>query len=155
MVTQPPRSVKMQSFFARRMTPPGPHALVYRATRGLLGSRLPSVKPHVLLLTVRGRRTGRERRTPLVYFPFDEGVAVAATNNGKDAHPAWFLNVESDPEVTIQLGREMRTVRAHVTSGSERARYWHEMCEIHPLFRWYERQTNREIPVLVMEDETP
>jgi deazaflavin-dependent oxidoreductase (nitroreductase family) len=142
----------MQSFFARWLTPPGPHALLYRLSGGLFGARLPSVTPRVLLLTVRGRRSGRELTTPVVYFEFDDGVAIAGTNGGGDNHPAWFLNLQSDPSATIQINRRKRAVRAYVPSGDERSRYWEEICLIHPLFAWYQRQTTREIPVVVLRE---
>jgi F420H(2)-dependent quinone reductase len=143
--------VKMQMFFSKHVTRPGPHRFLYRMTGGFIGSRLPSVNPDVLLLTARGRRSGKRYTTPLIYFRIDQRPVVAATNNGEDRHPSWYLNLRSNPDTVIQIGRQRQAVRARTAEGEERQRIWERITEIHPLFAAYQRRTEREIPVIVLE----
>lgn len=143
--------VKLQLFLSKYMTRPGPHQLVYRLTGGLVGSRLPSMKPGVLLLTVKGRRTGKLRTTPLVHLQIDGRSVVGATNGGEDQDPAWCRNLRSHPDATIQVGRRKQRVRARQAKGAERHQLWASMTEVHPLFAAYQQRTSREIPVVVLE----
>jgi F420H(2)-dependent quinone reductase len=143
--------IGLQMFFAKHVTPPRPHRLVYQLTGGLLGSRLPSVAPGVLLLTTNGRKSGKPRTTPLIHFPIDQHTVVAATNNGDDRHPDWYWNIIANPDAVAQIGRRKRQVRAHQVEGDQRRRLWERITEVHPLFAEYQRRTEREIPVIVLE----
>jgi F420H(2)-dependent quinone reductase len=143
--------VKVQMFFSKHVTPPKPHRFVYRLTGGLIGSRIPGVKPDVLLLTTKGRKSGAPRTAPLVYFTVDGKIVVAATNNGKDKHPDWFWNLMSSPEATIQIGSAARKIKGRLACCEERDRLWGKIIEIHPLFEAYQNKTERLIPVIVLE----
>jgi F420H(2)-dependent quinone reductase len=143
--------VKIQLFFSKYITAPKPHRFLYRLTGGLIGSRLPGVRPGVLLLTVNGRKSGRPRTTPLVYFELDGKLVVAATNNGEDRHPAWLWNLMSAPEATVQIGSSTRTIRGRLAQCDERDQLWEQIIEIHPLFCAYQKKTERCIPVIVLE----
>jgi deazaflavin-dependent oxidoreductase (nitroreductase family) len=69
----------------------------------------------------------------------------------RPAHPAWFLNLQDDPNVEVQVAAERFPARARVTSGAERAQIWQQMAAIWPSYEDYQRSTTREIPVVVLE----
>ena len=143
--------VKVQYFFARYITRAKPHAFVYRLTGGLIGSRLPTVNPGVLLLTTRGRKTGKLRTIPLTHFQIGQQTVIVASNSGKDLHPPWYWNLRSNPDAVIQIGRSRRPVRARLAEGPEREQLWLAVERMIPLFHEYKRRTAREIPVFILE----
>lgn len=104
-----------------------------------------------LLLTTRGRRTGRLRRTALVYARDGDRYAVVASNAGADRHPAWYLNLVTNPDVTVQIGAETFIATARTASGSERTRLWRLMVASTPAYQAYQDGTSRTIPVVILE----
>ncbi len=126
------------------------HALAYRATGGRIGHRLPGLPPMLLLDHV-GARSGRRRTTPLVYVPDGDGVVIVASKGGHPRNPAWFHNLRANPDTTIQIGSERRSVRARVASPNERARLWPEAVDAYPGYRGYQERTDREIPLVILE----
>lgn len=104
-----------------------------------------------LLLTTRGRRTGRVLTMPLIYGEFDGAYVVIASKGGAPAHPGWFHNLSAEPNVDIQVGAEKFAVTARVAEGDERARLWEEMAKIYPPYLEYQEKTDRVIPVVVLE----
>lgn len=147
--------VRLLAFVSRYLTPPGPHRLIYRLTGGRIGHRAPGIRPRMLLLTARGRRSGVARTTPLMYFEIDGRIVVAATNNGRDRDPAWAGNLRANPEASVQLGSRRMRVHAREAEGEERRRLWAVMTAEHPLFALYEQRTDRRIPVVVLETGAP
>lgn len=143
--------VGVQMFFSKHVTSPRIHKFAYKLTRGVVGSRLPGVVPPVLLLTANGRRSGKRRTTPLVYFRIDGNILVTATNSGEDWNPAWYCNLEADPDALVQIGAHQVNVRARFANGEVRRRLWAEITEVHPLFAAYQRRTTRTIPVVILE----
>lgn len=106
-----------------------------------------------LLLTTVGRRSGTPRRTALIYGRDGENYLVVASHGGSPAHPAWYLNLEANPEVEIQVGAEKFTAHARTASTDERARLWPDMTKIWPDFDNYQTGTDREIPIVVLEPQ--
>jgi deazaflavin-dependent oxidoreductase (nitroreductase family) len=106
---------------------------------------------HDLLLTTRGRRTGELRRTALVYERDGNRYVVAASNRGADHHPAWYLNLLADPDVTVQVGTETFAVRARPASAAERPHLWDLMTSARSEYADYQRRTSREIPVVLLQ----
>ncbi len=104
-----------------------------------------------LLLITRGRRSGKLRRTALAYARDDDRYVVAASNAGADLHPAWFLNLTADPDVTVQVGTETIRARARIASAEDRLRLWQLMITMMPSYRVYEKATARDIPVVILE----
>ncbi|KAB2345922.1 nitroreductase family deazaflavin-dependent oxidoreductase [Actinomadura rudentiformis] len=104
-----------------------------------------------LLLTTRGRKTGRLRRTALVYERDGERYVLAASNQGGDHHPAWYLNLIADPHVTVQVGSETFTARARPASAAERPQLWSLMVSAMPQYAAYQEKTTRQIPVVLLE----
>lgn len=104
-----------------------------------------------LLLTTRGRKSGKLRRTALIYRKDDDRYVIVASKGGAANHPLWYLNLVADPEVRIQVGSAEMTGRAHTAAGEERSRLWDLMTEVWPDYNQYQKKTAREIPVVVIE----
>ena len=104
-----------------------------------------------LLLTTRGRRSGKLRRTALVYAPHGDRYIVAASHGGADRDPAWYLNLVADPDVIVQVGSTTFPARARVAPGEQRPGLWQLMVTIMPSYRNYETATARAIPVVILE----
>ncbi|MET8351252.1 MULTISPECIES: nitroreductase family deazaflavin-dependent oxidoreductase [unclassified Micromonospora] len=104
-----------------------------------------------LLLTTRGRRSGKLRRTALIYGRDGDSYLLVASNGGATTHPAWYLNLSADPTVEIQVGADRFAGRAHTATAEERARLWPVMTAVFPTYARYQKDTDREIPVVVVE----
>lgn len=104
-----------------------------------------------LLLTTRGRRSGRLRRTPLIYGRDGDAYVVVASKGGTPEHPAWYLNLRDWPEVTIQVGPDVMTARASTIEGDHRAEVWDQMAQIWPDYEKYQAKTDRTIPLVRLE----
>jgi len=129
---------------------------LYRRTGGRIGGtwRIGAGfrKPvPICLLEHRGRRTGRLRTTPLVYLEDGDRIVVVASQAGRPEHPMWYLNVLADRDVTVQVGRRRRAMRARVVEGEERAALWRRLVELYADYASYQSWTERVIPVLVLE----
>lgn len=104
-----------------------------------------------LLLTTRGRRSGRLRRTPLIYGRDGDAYVVVASRGGTPAHPAWYLNLRAHPEVTIQVGPDVMRARATTVGDDRRADLWAQMTQIWPDYDAYQAKTARTIPLVRLE----
>ena len=106
---------------------------------------------HTLLLTTRGRRTGKLRRTALIYGRDGDDYLVVASQGGAPEHPSWYHNLLADPEVQVQVGADKFTARARTAGPEEKPRMWRTMTATWPAYDDYQRKTDREIPVVVLE----
>ncbi|WP_200211254.1 nitroreductase family deazaflavin-dependent oxidoreductase [Micromonospora coerulea] len=104
-----------------------------------------------LLLTTRGRRSGKLRRTALIYGRDGDAYLVVASQGGAPEHPAWYLNLLAEPEVQVQVGAEKFTARARTATPAEKPRMWQTMTATWPAYDGYQTRTDREIPVVVLE----
>ncbi|WP_341719291.1 nitroreductase family deazaflavin-dependent oxidoreductase [Micromonospora sp. FIMYZ51] len=104
-----------------------------------------------LLLTTRGRRSGQLRRTALIYGRDGDAYVIVASQGGDPRHPAWYLNLLTEPEVQVQVGADRFTARARTATGQERGRLWRTMAGIWPAYDDYQAKTDREIPVVLLE----
>ena len=104
-----------------------------------------------LLLTTTGRKSGRSITLPLIYGKSGKDYVVIASKGGAPAHPAWFLNLDANPEVSIQVEANRMQATARTATGSERSVLWDQMVEIYPPYTEYQKRTEREIPVVVLE----
>jgi F420H(2)-dependent quinone reductase len=125
------------------------HAWLYQKTDGKIGSRFSGGAP-VMLLTTRGRKTGLLRTTPLLYLRDGERLVTVASKGGHPNHPAWYLNLSSNPEVEIQIGDEKRTMRAETATREQKAKYWPRLIAVYPPYQAYQARTDRDIPVVVL-----
>jgi deazaflavin-dependent oxidoreductase (nitroreductase family) len=106
-----------------------------------------------LLLTTRGRKSGLLRRTALFYGRDGERYVIVASRGGHSKHPAWYLNLDANPQVEVQVGAEKFTAHAHTATGEERERLWGLMTGIFSGYISFQKKTRREIPVVVLTPE--
>jgi deazaflavin-dependent oxidoreductase (nitroreductase family) len=109
----------------------------------------------VLVLTTIGRKSGKRRSTPLGYLPFGDGYAVIASNAGSDRVPAWWLNLQANPEASVLAERKRSVVRARRATGTEDDMVWGEFARLNPGFDEYRTLTERRIPVIILEPHCP
>ena len=126
------------------------HRLLFRLSRGRLLGRLEG--SDVLILVTTGRRSGKPRSSPLIYFQFGESdeLVVVASNYGQDHHPSWYLNAAADQNVTVELTGERFAARARIAGGDERAALYERVVAANPRFARYRSATDREIPVVAL-----
>jgi deazaflavin-dependent oxidoreductase (nitroreductase family) len=125
------------------------HVDRYRQTDGAEGHDWRGTK--TLLLTTTGRRSGEPKTSPLIYGTGNGGYVIVASKGGAPQHPAWFLNLEANPDVEVQVRADRFNARARLASGEERAKLWRLMVGEWPPYAQYQRKTEREIPVVVLE----
>jgi deazaflavin-dependent oxidoreductase (nitroreductase family) len=129
------------------------HASVFRATGGRIGGRM--VGSPVLLLGTTGRKSGHKRTTVLLYLEDGGRYVIVASNGGTAKHPVWWLNLQADPEATVEVGVEVGGRKIHVRAtearGEEKARLWQRLVRMYPSYEDYQKRTDREIPVVVLE----
>lgn len=138
------RPVKIaMKYFARG------HIWVYRRTEGRIGAKL--LRFPAALVTTTGRKSGQPRTTPMLYLRDGDRVVLPASFGGRDADPAWYLNLEDDPEVHVQIRGDHFDLVARDATDDERKRYWPKLIEMYPPYRSYREAADREIPLVVCE----
>jgi F420H(2)-dependent quinone reductase len=125
------------------------YIFLYRITSGAIGGRMANLS--VLLLTTIGRKSGQARTRPLGYFKHGDKFVVIASNGGSDRSPAWFYNLISNPQVTIQVGDKQMAARAEVAEPELRKQLWDELVKMAPRYAKYEQSTKREIPLVLLQ----
>ena len=128
----------------------GGHTLLYRATRGLIGHKVPGVGPMLLLDHV-GAKSGVKRTSPLLYVRDGDDLVIIASKGGNPKHPAWYHNLRANPDTEVQVGSERRRVHARVAEPDERPRLWNKAVAQYGGYAGYQKRTNRKIPVVVLE----
>ena len=103
-----------------------------------------------LILATTGRRTGRPRRTCLIYGTSGADFVVVASKGGADEDPEWFKNLQAEPSVGVQAGTRRFTARARTASPAERETLWPLMARIFPLYDEYAEKTGRVIPIVLL-----
>lgn len=121
----------------------------FRANGGKVGGMFEGAP--MLLLTTTGARSGQPRVSPLVYTTDGDRMVIIASKGGAPTNPDWFHNLRANPEVTLEVGTETFPARASVPDGEERQRLWDQMAAQMPGFGDYQRNTERQIPVVVLE----
>ena len=125
------------------------HQWLYEVSDGRIGANLMG-RPMLLLRTT-GRRTGLPRTAALLYVRDGDAFVVIASKGGAPQHPGWFHNLQSTPDVEIQVGRERMSVQASIALGEERARLWKAADLVNQgQYDIYQSRTSREIPVIVL-----
>ena len=125
------------------------HAGVYRATGGKLGGRMR--KSPILLLNTVGRKTGRPRVNPLFSLADGPDLVVIASNGGADSDPAWWLNLQAQPNAEVEVGGVRRPVRAREATVDEAGRLWPRIVAANPDYADYRRTARRPIPIVILE----
>jgi deazaflavin-dependent oxidoreductase (nitroreductase family) len=103
-----------------------------------------------LLLTTTGRKSGRALTMPLIFGRSGPDYVVVASKGGAPAHPAWYLNLEANPKVQVQVKADKFTAHAHTADAQERVALWPKMVEIYGPYAQYQTKTDRQIPVVVL-----
>ena len=128
----------------------GGHTTIYRATRGVIGHRIPGVGPMLLLDHV-GAKSGTKRTSPLLYGRDSGNYVIVASKGGNPKNPGWYHNLRANPDTEIQVGSEKIPVRARVPQGEERDRLFAMMERIYSGYTDYAKRTGRKIPIVVLE----
>ncbi|WP_086561155.1 nitroreductase family deazaflavin-dependent oxidoreductase [Streptomyces africanus] len=123
-------------------------------TLGVLVTREEDEKPEdvpVVILTTLGAKSGKIRKSPLIRVEHDGSYAVVASAGGAPKHPVWYHNALADPRVELQDGPVRRDMLAREVTGDEKAVWWARAVEAFPDYAEYQKKTDRDIPVLVLE----
>lgn len=123
------------------------HVVLYRLT----GGKAQISKYPTMLLTVKGRKTGKLRTIPLVYVKDGENFVIAAAYAGSEQNPTWWLNLQASGEAVVQEMRKQVRVRAEVAPAQDRADLWQRLAAMYPYFLEYQTRTTREIPVIILK----
>ena len=121
----------------------------YEASGGKENNTLRGVP--VVILTTRGRRSGKLRKSALMRVEHDGTYAVVASMGGAPAHPVWYLNLVDDPNVTLQDGATVFDARARTATPEEKAKWWPHATAVWPDYDDYQARTERDIPVVILE----
>jgi deazaflavin-dependent nitroreductase family protein len=127
----------------------GVHRTLFRASGGKLfnkGAGMP-----VLVLTTTGRKSGQPRSTMLTSpLQIDDKVVIVASRGGDDRHPDWFLNLQANPKVEVEIAGSKRSMTAHVADDTEKADLWPKIVGPHANYAGYQEKTDRDIPVIIL-----
>jgi deazaflavin-dependent oxidoreductase (nitroreductase family) len=124
---------------------------LYEKSGGTEGTTFLDTGRPVVLLTTRGARSGKLRRTPLMRVEHDGLYAVVASLGGAPKHPAWYFNILADPRVDLQDGPVRQDMVAREVTGEEKALWWERAVAAAPDYAEFQKKTDREIPVFVLE----
>ena len=112
---------------------------------------LPAREVPSLLLTTTGRKSGEKFLFPLFYGKSGSSYYIVASKGGAPDHPGWYKNILANPEVEVQVGTEKMKARARTATGEERERLWQKGLEFWPPYADYQKKTERQIPVVVLD----
>ncbi len=125
---------------------------IYKKSGGKRGNKFLQ-GADVALLTVTGRKSGKERTTPLLFLEDGENVVIVASKGGFAESPQWYFNLKANPSAKIQIGSTVREMKAHEASPEEVAKAWPRLVEIYSDFDEYKvraEMSKREIPLMVL-----
>ena len=125
------------------------HTQRYKETDGEVGHDWQGTQ--TLLLTTTGRKSGEPRELPLIYGRSGDDLLVVASKGGADAPPAWYVNLRADPEVEVQVMDDRFNAKARVATPAEKAEMWPTMTKEWPAYDDYQKKTDRDIPIVVLE----
>ena len=125
------------------------HVRQYRATNGETGYMWNGAT--ACLLTTKGRKSGEPRTIAIIFKQVGERYAIIASKGGSPVHPVWYLNIQDDPNVTLQIKGETFAGVARTAEGAEREELWAASLVQWPTYDVYQSRTDRKIPVVVVE----
>jgi deazaflavin-dependent oxidoreductase (nitroreductase family) len=127
---------------------------LYESSGGTQGTTLRDTGLPVVIMTNRGVRSGKLRKTPVMRVEHDGRYLAVASQGGAPKHPAWYANLLADPHVELQDGPEKRDMTVRELSGPEREQWWERAVAAFPPYAEYQRKTERVIPLLLLEPVT-
>lgn len=122
---------------------------LYRLSGGKIAGAMKGAP--ILVLTTTGRKSGKRRAMPLLYLRDGDDLVLVASKGGAPKHPVWFLNLEANPSVDVEVGRVRERRRARRATAEERERLWPRLVEMYAPYAEYQTKTTREIPVVILE----
>lgn len=125
------------------------HVRAYRASGGRIGKNYKGAP--VALVDHVGRKSGKRFTSPLIYGMDGDAVVIIASFGGARRDPKWWPNLKAHPRTSVQIGSKRRDVVARQATPEEKARIWPRMVEIYPPYADYQRRTERDIPVVLLE----
>ena len=128
------------------------HVALYRRSGGRLAGHIPGwPEARIALVDHTGAKSGVKRTSPVMYLEDGDAVVVMASKAGQPTDPAWFHNLKANPETTVQVGPEVRKVRARVATGEERDRLWSKFVAMYPGSEFYRHNAKgRQIPIVIL-----
>ena len=124
---------------------------LYEDSGGTEGTTLRDTGLPVVIITNRGARSGRIRKTPVMRVEHDGSYAAIASQGGAPTHPRWYYNLRADPFVELQDGSRVQDMIAREVTGDERAQWWERAVAAYSPYAEYQQRTSRQIPVFVLE----
>ena len=124
---------------------------LYESSDGTKAATLRGTDYPIVLLTLRGAKSGKVRKTPLMRVEHDGVYAAVASQGGAPKHPVWYYNLLAHPRIELQDGPVRRTVVAREVTGEEKGIWWERAVAAFPPYADYQRRTERQIPLLLLE----
>jgi F420H(2)-dependent quinone reductase len=124
--------------------------ILYNLTGGRIQMNSAQDPVGLLALTTTGRKTGQPRTVSLVYIKSGSSYVVGASNGGRDKHPAWYLNLRSNPQVTVRIKNQQIKAVAATVDPEQRKQLWEQLVKASPMFARYPQRTRREIPMVFL-----
>ncbi len=124
--------------------------ILYNLTGGTIQMNNVHDPVGLLALTTTGRKSGQPRTVSLVYIKSGSSYVLAATNAGRDKHPAWYFNLRSNPQVTLRIKKQQIKAVAEMVDPEQRKQLWEQLVEASPMFARYPKLTGREIPMVLL-----
>ena len=130
---------------------------LYESSGGTEGTTLRDTGYPVVVLTLRGAKSGKVRKTPLMRVEHDGVYAAVASQGGAPKHPVWYHNMVAHPRIELQDGSVKKTYVAREVTGEEKEIWWERAVAAFPPYADYQRRTDRQIPLLLLEpvDDQP
>jgi F420H(2)-dependent quinone reductase len=125
---------------------------LYRVSGGRMMGKMGAAP--MLLVTTTGRKSGRARTTPVLYLADGGRFVIVASLAGAPRHPAWFLNLEANPKVELQVRSRRFSATARRASADEKAQLWPRLTGMYPAYEDYQKRTTRDIPVVIATPDT-
>jgi deazaflavin-dependent oxidoreductase (nitroreductase family) len=125
------------------------NVFVYKLSGGRLMSELDGMP--IVLVTMKGAKSGRTITIPLMYVPHEKGFILVASQGGAPKNPVWYHNLVKNPDVEITHGGATRKLTARLVDEDEKARLWPTCVEYYPPYDQYQKRTERPIPVFLCE----
>jgi F420H(2)-dependent quinone reductase len=124
---------------------------LYESSGGTRGTTLRDTGLPVVVLTLRGAKSGKIRKTPLMRVEHEGRYAAVASQGGSPEHPSWYGNLVANPRIELQDGPVKRDMVAREVTGEEKRIWWDRAVAAFPPYAEYQQRTDRQIPLLVLE----
>jgi deazaflavin-dependent oxidoreductase (nitroreductase family) len=128
---------------------------LYESSGGTQGTTLRDSGLPVVIITNRGVRSGKLRKTPVMRVEHEGQYAAVASQGGAPTHPSWYYNLRAEPLVELQDGPQKWEMIAHEAVGDERAQWWERAVAAYPSYADYQQKTERQIPVFILQRVEP